>query len=247
MTEKAMSESATIGGTFDEPWDVGNDEFGLVVDTNDSKIRLQRSERVRGNLGLRCRDDADQGALPCIRESHESDVSHQLQLEFEPTLLAMFALFGETRSTSTIRQESRIAPSPSTAVCRQPLVTRLGEIGEELSRVHVSNDGALRNLDFDRLATPPVQVLPFPVNSVSGDPMRVIAKCEKRCNIAVGDQPDFSTASAVAAVWSTHRDGPFATERDATRPAIACTHIQLAFIDELAHEHSSTCTLSVRA
>jgi hypothetical protein len=84
------------------------------------------------------------------------------------------------------------------------------------------------------------------VDPVAGYPVGVVAKGEKGRNVPISDEPDVSATTTVTAVGATHRNRSFSTERDTACSPISCAHIQLAFIDELAHEHSSACTLSVR-
>ena len=97
-----MSQPTAFACTFDDAGDVGDDELGRFIQPHDAEMRLQRGERIVGDLRLGRRDHTDERRLSGIRKSDESDVGHQLQFEFQPPFLAMLALFGEFRCTASI-------------------------------------------------------------------------------------------------------------------------------------------------
>ena len=74
------------------------------------EMRLERGERVVGDLGLGGRDGGDQGRLPGVGEADQGDVRHQLELHVEPALLALLPLLGEGRCPAPIGQEPCVAP-----------------------------------------------------------------------------------------------------------------------------------------
>ena len=98
VAEELVAEAAALAGALDQAGDVGDDELGGVVEADDAEVRLERRERVVGDLRLGRRDHADQRALADVGEADEGDVGHQLQLELEPALLAVLALLGEARA-----------------------------------------------------------------------------------------------------------------------------------------------------
>jgi len=64
----------------------------------------------------------------------------------------------------------------------------------------------------------------------------VIAKSQQRRHVAVGHQPDVAALAAVATIGSTHGNGTFTAERHASGSPVAGAHVQLALVDELAHD-----------
>ena len=108
-----------LAGALDQAGDVGDHELGVVVDAHDAEVRLERRERVVGDLRLGGRDDADQRALADVGEPDERDVGDQLQLELEPALLAVLALLGEARRAPPVGQEPGVAAAaPAAAAAR---------------------------------------------------------------------------------------------------------------------------------
>ena len=104
-----MAEPAALGRALDQPGDVGEHEL-VVVEPHDAEVRLERGERVVGDLRLRRAHRRDQRGLPGVREADERGVGEQLHLEAEPVLLAVLALLGEARRAPRVRQEARRCP-----------------------------------------------------------------------------------------------------------------------------------------
>ena len=94
------------------------------LEAHDTEVRLERRERVVGDLRLRRAHRRDQRRLPRVREADERGVGEQLQLELQPALLAVLALFGEARrrgarSTGSARCRVRPARRAPRATCRR--------------------------------------------------------------------------------------------------------------------------------
>ena len=76
---------------------------------HDTEVRLERGERVVGDLRLGRADDADERALADVREPDERDVGHQLQLEL--------AASAPRRARPARRRSGRAACSTRTWRC----------------------------------------------------------------------------------------------------------------------------------
>src|ERR1041384_7671934 len=50
MTQKFVSQSLTLVGAFDEPWDIGNNKALPILVTHNSEIGHERRERIIGDL-----------------------------------------------------------------------------------------------------------------------------------------------------------------------------------------------------
>jgi hypothetical protein len=150
-------------------------------------------------------------------------------------LLAVLALFGETRRPPLVRQELGVATAASSASSGEPAVAVVDQFGEHVAGVHVEHDRAHRHGDLERLASTAVHVLALPVDAVVGATVWVIAECEQRRHVVVGDQPDVAAVAAVTTVRAAHRLWTLPAEADAARAAIASAYVQLALVDELRH------------
>ena len=193
-----MAETAALGRALDEPGDVGEHEL-VVLPAHDAEVRLERGERVVGDLGLGRAHDRDQRRLARVREADERGVGEQLQLELQPALLAVLALLGEARRPARVRQEPRVAAPALAAARREPRVAVVQEVGEQLA-VHRADDGSLGDVDDEIGAALAVQLLALAVRSRPRLAVRVVAEREQRGDVAVGPQPDVAAAPAVAAV-----------------------------------------------
>jgi hypothetical protein len=60
--------------------------------------------------------------------------------------------------------------------------------------------------------------------------MGMVAECQKRCDISIGDEPDVAAPAAVAAIGATLGDMGLATERDAACTTVTTTDIDLTFV-----------------
>src|SRR5439155_12367604 len=96
-------------------------------------MRLERRERVVGDLGLGRRDARDGRALARVREADEGHVGHERELEAQPALLAVLALLRERRGPAAVGQEAGIAAATAAAARRQPGVAGHDEVGEQVA------------------------------------------------------------------------------------------------------------------
>ena len=138
VTQELVPEAPTLARALDQARDVGDHEVGVVVELHDAEVRLERRERIVGDLRLRRRDHADERRLAGVREPDEGDVGHQTEFEPQPVLLAVFALFGEARGATLVRQELGVAAPAAPARRGQPPVAVVDEFGEQLA-VYRSN------------------------------------------------------------------------------------------------------------
>ena len=81
------------------PGHVGDRRAPLVVlaEVEHPEVRLERRERVVGDLRVGRRQRGEQGRLAGVRQADEPDVGDQPELEAEPALLARLALLGVLR------------------------------------------------------------------------------------------------------------------------------------------------------
>ena len=82
-----------------------------IVQPHDSEVRLEGSERIIGDLGLRGRDARNQRRLSGIGKSDQADVSQQLQLQAQALFLARFPRLVLGRSLMSGGGEVLIAAS----------------------------------------------------------------------------------------------------------------------------------------
>ena len=89
------------------------------LERDDAEIRRERRERVVGDLRTRRRDARDQRRLAGVRESDQSDVGQQLQLQPEEPFFAGLARLGPPRRAVGGRDEARVAAAAAAALARR--------------------------------------------------------------------------------------------------------------------------------
>ena len=81
--EKLVAEPGALGSTLDQPRNVRDDELAAVRRVDRPQHRLERRERVVGDLRLRIGDARQERRLAGIRETDERGVGEQLQVQLE--------------------------------------------------------------------------------------------------------------------------------------------------------------------
>ena len=66
VREELVAEARTLGGALDQSRDVGDHELAALVVVDRADRRLERRERIVGDLGLRARE-ATAAATTCPR------------------------------------------------------------------------------------------------------------------------------------------------------------------------------------
>jgi hypothetical protein len=112
---------------------------------HDAEVRLERGERVVRDLRLRRRDPRDQRALARVGKTDQRNVSHELELEVQPALFAVFALLSERRGPAVVVEEAGVATPATSAVRGQPAVAVRDQVGQQRA-IAIAHDGALGHL-----------------------------------------------------------------------------------------------------
>src|SRR5215210_4345711 len=83
MTQKLMSEPGALCRTFDETGNVSDDKTAALIDSNDSQVRVQGSERIVCDSGPCCRNRADERGFSGVRHTEQAHIGEHLELESE--------------------------------------------------------------------------------------------------------------------------------------------------------------------
>src|SRR5262249_13085790 len=86
VREELVAKPRSVGGSFDEARNVRDGQLPLLGPVDDAENRLERGERVVGDLRLRVRDPAQQRRLSCVREARKSSVDNELEAKLEVEL-----------------------------------------------------------------------------------------------------------------------------------------------------------------
>ena len=245
VTKELMAETATLARALDQAGDVGQHHLEPVVHPHHAEVRFEGGERVVGDLGLGRRHTADEGRLADVREADDGHVGHELELEAKPAFLPVFTLFGERRRPAPVTQESRVPPASFTGLGSEPAIAVMEQIGDRRPSRMVEHDGAFGHGDLE-VATPgTMPVAAAAVLAVLALAMRVVAKGEQGCDIAVGDEPDGATIAAVTTIGSALGHVGLTTKGNTARATIATLDVDVALVDEIGHPERLRGFLSV--
>ena len=112
---------------LDQSRNIGDDERPViaVVGGDDAQVRLERGEGVIGDLGPRGRDARNQRGLAGVRETDQSDIGQQLQLEAELVFFAGTAVLVLGGRLMRRRGEARVALAAAAAACDDETIAGL--------------------------------------------------------------------------------------------------------------------------
>ena len=96
VAEEAVAEADAFMRAFDQAGQIGEHEFALV-DAHDAELRMQRGERIVGDLRLGGADRGEEGGLAGIGQADQAGVGDQLQPQPDGALLAGLAGIGAAR------------------------------------------------------------------------------------------------------------------------------------------------------
>ena len=137
MREELVTEAGAVRGALDEPRDVGDRELARVRAFDGSEHRLDRRERVVGDLRLRVRDAAEERRLARVREPGERGVDDELEAQREVGLVTWKPGLREAWRLPGRRREARVA-----APARRPARRRTrvpGDVRSATSRPSASS------------------------------------------------------------------------------------------------------------
>ena len=85
VREEVVAEPGAVRRALDQARDVGDDELALLV-LQRAEDRLERRERVVGDLRRGARQPRQQRGLAGVRQPDEADVGEQLEAQVDPAL-----------------------------------------------------------------------------------------------------------------------------------------------------------------
>jgi hypothetical protein len=109
------------------------------------------------------------------------------------------------------------------------------EVDKRFAACMVEHNGAFRHVHFEISSTRTVPVATGAMTTVVAFAMRMIAKGQKRRDIAIGDKPDRPAIATIAAVRTALGDVRFTPERNTAGAAVAALDVDVALIDEVGH------------
>ncbi len=109
MPQKAQPQSLPLVRPLDDPGDVGQHQGAPARELQHAQVRLQRRERVVGDLGPGGGERRQQRALPRVGLPDQPDIGDQLQLQLDAPRLAGASRLVLARGLVRRRREGRVA------------------------------------------------------------------------------------------------------------------------------------------
>ena len=228
-----MAEAGTVGRAFDEPRDVRDRELPRVRALHGPEHRLDRRERVVGDLRLRIRDATKERGLPGVRQPGERRVDDELEAKREIRVLAGKPGLREAGRLPGRRGEARVAATPAASLRDDEPRVRGRQVGDEppvaVEHLRAERHAYLRILTVGSMLAASAAA-PALAGAHPSDP-------PKRREIAkrgVGDDEHVAAAPSVAAVRPALGHVLLAPEAERAVAAASCLDVDLRAIVEQA-------------
>ena len=227
MGEELVPEPDPRRRALDQPGDVGEHELALAI-VDRPQDRLQRGERVVGDLRRRPRQARQQRRLAGVREPDEAGVGKQLQPQLDPSRLALEAALGKARGLAGGAGEALVAVTAGAARGDDRLLPGLDQV--VAAPLEPLDLGAGRHGDDVVRAARPVTLAALAVATAPGAPVGREAKRRQVAPRGVADQDHVAAAAAVAAVGTAARHVGLAAKRDHAVTARAALDVDLCLV-----------------
>ena len=206
----------------------------IVADADDAEVRVQRGERIVGDLRLGRRDRRDQAGLARRGEADEGDVCDDLQFEEDVAFPAGGTEQRESGRLALGRCQSRVAETALSARGDHEPHARLVQV-DELVAVGILHHGSHRNQEHEFWPIAAVAVVPHARAPLVGLAVRSTVEAQERRGLRVAHEDDISAVAAVAAVGTGKRLELLALYRNTTVTAVSGVEVKSYLVYEGSH------------
>ena len=126
-----MAEADIVVGAFNQAGNVADGKTEKVLVFDDADLRMERRERVGGDLRPRVGDGGEQRGFAGVGVADESDLGDEAQLEEVVAFVARFAGLGEARGLVAGGGEVAVAQAAAATFAQDELLAVLGEVGDK--------------------------------------------------------------------------------------------------------------------
>ena len=222
---------------LDQPGNIGKHEFA-PVDFDDAKLRLQRGERIVGDLRLGGADRGKKRRLAGIGQSDDAGIGNKLKPQTDGVLFARLAGIGAARRAIGRGLKMRIAETAVAAMGKRDALAALGEIGEQRLAILVVDLRPHWHLQHGIGAVGAMAVLAHAAAAILGVKVLLVAIVDQRIEAIDCFRDHIAALAAVAAVWAAVLDEFLAAERHAAVAAVAGADIDLGLVEEFHSAYS---------
>ena len=216
---------------LDQAGNIGEHEFAPVA-ADHAELRLQRRERIVGDLRLGGAHRGEECRFSGIRQPDEAGIGDQLEPQPDRAFFA--------GCPGLARRGARLVDDLKCALPKPPLPPRasttrwpsVGEIGEERFAIFFVDLGADRHLEHGVGAVGAMAVLAHAGAAVLCQEMLLVAIVDQRVEAVDRFGDHVAAFAAVAAIRPAELDEFLAPERHAAVAAVAGANIDLGLVEE---------------
>lgn len=198
----------------------------------------QSREGIIGNFGADGRDLRNEGRLPRIGEADDAHIGHQFQFKKEPSFFPRLPEFSVAGSLKGRGSKMRIAPATPTPWGHNTGFSLFCKIAEDFSAGGIADDCSYWNGKDEGRSAAPFLIFSFTVLATFGVVMLLVAKIEKRGDLAISLEDHVSAFSPVAAVGSSTGDMFFTAKAKATVSSVSSFDEDFRFINKFDRSNS---------
>src|ERR1035437_1021974 len=198
VRKELMAQPGACSRALDQPRDVGDHQLA-VFGSERTQHRLERGERIVGDLWVGARQPREQRGLAGVGQAHESHVGEQLELEVDPRLLSWQPALGKPWCLVGWTGEALVPPATGTPSGENDALPgtdqiQIGPIGFEHSL------GTRRHQQLELLAVLAVAQRALSVPAPASLELRPATEALKIAPRVIAHQHNVSAAPSVAAV-----------------------------------------------
>ena len=192
---------------------------------------------VGGDLRARRADAGKNGGFAYAGHTDQSHVGQHLQLQYQFSLLALGAVFGEHGHLTSGGGKVLVAPAAAAAAAADKGLV-IGHILDDLARFCIADQRARRHQDHHVLGGGTVKFLAAAVAAVFGHEFAVVAEKEQRGGAGIDLEDDVTAVAAVTAGGAAPGNVFLAVEGYGTVAAVTGLDVNFGFVyDSLGITH----------
>src|ERR1700691_1566418 len=179
MTQEPIAKAAAFMRPLDQAGNVSEDELP-AVDGHHAKLRLQRCERVIGDLRLRGADGSKKRRLAGIRQTDDAGIGDKLEPQFDGAFFSGLAAIGAARRAVGGGLKMRVAEPAISAMRQHGALAGCRQVGEKRLTIFLVNLRTDRDLEYGVSSIGAVPILAHAAAAVLGKEMLLIPVVDQR-------------------------------------------------------------------
>jgi hypothetical protein len=232
VAKETVAEALTLVCPFNQAGHIGH-HVAFSVPAGNAQIRLERRERVRGNLRVCCGETRKQRRLPGVGEPHQPEVGDEPELELHVPFFSALARFGCSRDSIPMGSQRRVASSTPSAASGHNPASGPHQVSEEPTIL--PHDRSIRHMEHEVAPVRPSPIVPLTVTRVPRSLVGVLRQVGQVEDLGRDLQDDVAASSSVTAVGTALRPVFLPVEGHGALPTPASTDVDHCLIDKRRH------------